>query len=41
MSRMHLDDLVVPDTAASAAALKGAAAYHSSALLNHSRRSYV
>jgi hypothetical protein len=36
-----LDDLVIPDTAASAAALEVASAYQSSALLNHSRRVYV
>ena len=38
---MTLDDLVVPDTAASAAALEVASAYHSPALLNHSVRAYV
>ncbi|MDX6422258.1 MAG: hypothetical protein QOG28_6878 [Trebonia sp.] len=38
---MTLDDLVVPDTAASAAALEVASAYHSPALLNHSLRAYV
>jgi hypothetical protein len=38
---MTLDDLVVPDTAASAAALEVASAYCSPALLNHSIRSYV
>lgn len=36
-----LDDLVVPDTAASAAALELASAYQSPALLNHSVRAYV
>ncbi|MEV6392448.1 HD domain-containing protein [Nocardia xishanensis] len=35
------DDLVIPDTAASSAALEVASAYHSAALLNHSRRVYV
>jgi hypothetical protein len=38
---MTLDDLVVPDTAASAAALEVASAYQSPALLNHSLRAYV
>ncbi|WP_189107457.1 HD domain-containing protein [Streptomyces camponoticapitis] len=38
---MTLDDLVVPDTATSAAALEVASAYHSPALLNHSLRAYV
>jgi hypothetical protein len=38
---MTLDDLVVPDTAASAAALDVASAYQSPALLNHSLRAYV
>ena len=38
---MTLDDLVVPDTAASAAALEVASAYESPALLNHSLRAYV
>jgi HD superfamily phosphodiesterase len=36
-----LDDLVIPDTAASSAALEVATAYQSSALLSHSRRVYV
>jgi HD domain len=36
-----LDDLVVPDTAASAAAREVASAYLSPALLNHSLRAYV
>ncbi len=36
-----LDDLVIPDTAASSAALEVAAAYQSAALLSHSRRVYV
>lgn len=38
---MTLDDLTVPDTAASAAALEVASAYCSPALLNHSVRAYV
>jgi hypothetical protein len=38
---MALDDLVVPDTAASAAALEVASACESPALLNHSLRAYV
>jgi hypothetical protein len=38
---MTLDDVVVPDTAASAAALELASAYQSPALLNHSLRAYV
>jgi HD superfamily phosphodiesterase len=38
---MTLDDLVGPDTAASAAALEVASAYESPALLNHSLRAYV
>jgi hypothetical protein len=38
---MTLDDLVVPETAASAAALEVASAYQSPALLNHSLRAYV
>jgi hypothetical protein len=38
---MTLDDLVVPDTAASVAALEVASAYQSPALLNHSLRAYV
>lgn len=41
MTRMTLDDLVVPDTATSAAALEVASAYHSPELLNHSLRAYV
>jgi hypothetical protein len=36
-----LDDLVMPDTAGSSAALEVASAYQSSALLSHSRRVYV
>jgi hypothetical protein len=36
-----LDDLVVPGTAASAAALEVASAYESPALLNHSLRAYA
>jgi HD superfamily phosphodiesterase len=38
---MTLDDVAVPDTAASAAALEVASAYQSPALLNHSLRAYV
>lgn len=38
---MTPDDLVAPDTAAAAAALEVAAAYHSRALLNHSLRAYA
>ena len=38
---MTLDDPVVPDTAASAAALEVASAYQSPAFLNHSLRAYV
>jgi len=38
---LTLGDLVVPDTAASAAALEVASAYESPALLNHSLRAYV
>jgi hypothetical protein len=38
---MTLDDLVVPGTAASAAALEVASAYQSPALLNHSLRAYL
>lgn len=38
---MILDDLVVPGTAASAAALEVASAYESPALLNHSLRAYA
>jgi HD domain len=41
MDEMTLDDLLVPDTAASAAALEVASAYCSLALLNHSVRAYV
>lgn len=41
MTRMALDDLVVPDTAAAAAALEVASAYYSPPLLNHSQRAYV
>lgn len=36
-----LDDLAAPDTVASSAALDVASAYHSAALLNHSRRVYI
>jgi hypothetical protein len=38
---MVLDDLVVPDTAASAAALEVMSAYQSPALVNHSLRAYL
>src|ERR1700733_11197955 len=38
---MTLDDVVVPDTVASAAALEVVSAYQSPALLNHSLRAYV
>jgi hypothetical protein len=38
---MTLDEVVVPDTAASAAALEVASAYQSPALLNHSLRAFV
>jgi hypothetical protein len=38
---MTLDNVVVPDTAASAGALEVASAYQSPALLNHSLRAYV
>jgi hypothetical protein len=38
---MTPDDLAVPDTAASAAALEVVSAYQSPALLNHSLRAYV
>jgi hypothetical protein len=38
---ISLDDLVMPDTTASATALEVATAYQSSALLSHSRRVYV
>jgi HD superfamily phosphodiesterase len=41
MTRMTLDDLVVPGTAAAVAALEVASAYQSPALLNHSVRAYV
>jgi HD superfamily phosphodiesterase len=41
MTCMTLDDLVVPDTAAAAAALEVASACQSPALLNHSLRAYV
>jgi HD superfamily phosphodiesterase len=41
MTRVSLDDLVVPDTAAAVAALDVASAYQSPALLNHSVRAYV
>lgn len=41
MTRVTLDDLVMPGTAAAAAALEVASAYHSPALLNHSLRAYV
>lgn len=41
MTRMTLDDLVVPDTAAAAAALQVASAYQSPALPNRSLRAYV
>ncbi len=41
MTRVALDDLVVPRTAAAAAALEVASAYQSPALLNHSLRAYV
>jgi hypothetical protein len=41
MTRMTLDGLVVPSTAAAAAALEVASAYHSPALLNHSLRAYL
>ena len=41
MTPVTLDDLVVPDTAAAAAALEVATAYQSPALLNHSLRAYV
>ncbi|MGW5218032.1 HD domain-containing protein [Nocardia sp. NPDC004085] len=36
-----LDDLVIPETATSSAALEVASAYHCAALLNHSHRVYV
>ena len=41
MTRVALDDLVVPGTAAAAAALEVASDYQSPALLNHSLRAYV
>ena len=41
MTRVALDDLVVPRTAAAAAALEVASDYQSPALLNHSLRAYV
>jgi HD domain len=41
MTRVTLDDLVVPGTAAAAAALEVASAYQSPALLNHSVRAYL
>jgi HD superfamily phosphodiesterase len=41
MTRMALDDLVVPGTAAAVAALEVASAYQSPALLNHSLRAYT
>jgi HD superfamily phosphodiesterase len=41
MNRPQLDALVMPDTAASAAALEVATAYQSPALLNHSLRAYI
>jgi cyanamide hydratase family protein with HD domain len=41
MTRTTLNELVVPDTAASAAAQEVASAYLSPALLNHSLRAYV
>ncbi len=41
MTRVTLDDLVVPDTATAVAALEVASAYQSPALLNHSVRAYV
>lgn len=41
MTRMALDDLVVPGTAAAVAALEVASAYQPPALLNHSLRAYV
>lgn len=41
MTRVALDDLVVPGTAAAAAALEVATAYESPALLNHSVRAYL
>jgi HD superfamily phosphodiesterase len=41
MTRVALDDLVMPGTAAAAAALQVASAYESPALLNHSVRAYL
>lgn len=41
MTRMALDDLVVPGTAAAAAALEVASTFHSPTLLNHCVRAYV
>lgn len=41
MTRMTLDDVVMPGTTAAAAALEVAAACHSPALLSHSLRAYV
>ncbi len=41
MTRMALDDLVVPGTAAAGAALEVASAYQSPALLNHCMRAYL
>lgn len=41
MTHVALDDLVVPGTAAAAAALEVASAYHSPALLNHCVRAYL
>ena len=41
MINITLDDLVVPGTGTSAAALEVARAYHSPSLLNHSIRAYV
>ena len=41
MTRVTLDDLVVPSTAAAVAALEAASAYQSPALLNHSVRAYL
>jgi hypothetical protein len=40
-SMIALDDLVIPDTTASSAALEVASAYQSPALLSHSRRVYL
>ncbi|WP_327287378.1 HD domain-containing protein [Streptomyces sp. NBC_01198] len=41
MTRMSLDTVQVPDSAASAAALEVVTAYQSPAMLNHSLRSYL